>query len=152
MKKVLYTLMAGALLASCVEESDVRLDLEKASAPVLPEFAAESYELKANENVATVKFTPADYGMAAAVRYTLYADLSNEFAKEKKVGSVDTPASEITIAGADLNNALISLGCSPAQEVEVFFRMKSEMRGESAGVGGELVSNVISGKFIPYNA
>ena len=31
--------MAGALLASCVEESDVRLDLEKASAPVLPEFA-----------------------------------------------------------------------------------------------------------------
>ena len=53
--------MAGALLASCVEESDVRLDLEKASAPVLPEFAAESYELKANENVATVKFTPADY-------------------------------------------------------------------------------------------
>ena len=57
MKKVLYTLMAGALLASCVEESDVRLDLEKASAPVLPEFAAESYELKANENVATVKFT-----------------------------------------------------------------------------------------------
>ena len=152
MKKVLYTLMAGALLASCVEESDVRLDLEKASAPVLPEFAAESYELKANENVATVKFTPADYGMAAAVRYTLYADLSNEFAKEKKVGSVDTPASEITIAGADLNNALISLGCSPAQEIEVFFRMKSEMRGESAGVGGELVSNVISGKFIPYNA
>lgn len=153
----LYDILMVALLAmaavSCSKDSYTEYDPEKAVAPVIAELGSETYTLAEDAVFAKMTFTPADFGIPVAVRYTMYVDVKgNDMASKKQVGMVTSPATEIEVGGKDLNNALMALNCEPEVAVDVEFSLRAEWMGESNPVGIELNSNVVSAKVIPYNA
>ena len=161
MKKIIRYMMAGVvalMAAACVEEpSFVQVDTDSFLSPVLNDFTPETPKLTeadAAKAYATVKFTPADYGVASSVNYTLYASISGtNFENEKQVGMpVTSPADEMTVSVLDLNKVLVSLNCTPGVAVELDFRVKSEWMGEKLPVGGSaLYSNAVKASATPYS-
>ena len=114
-------MMAGVvalMAAACVEEeSFIQVDTDNFLAPVLNDFTPTTpvlTEADAANTYATVAFTPADYGVAASVNYTLYASVAGtDFAKEKQVGMpVTSPDTELKVSVLDLNKVLVSLNCA----------------------------------------
>ena len=154
-------MMAGAvalMAAACIEEeSFIQVDTDNFLAPVLNDFTPTTpvlTEADAAKAYATVSFTPADYGVAASVNYTLYASLAGtDFEKEKQVGMpVTSPEDELTVSVLDLNKVLVSLNCAPNAEVELDFRIKAEWMGEKTPVGGSaLWSNAVTATATPYS-
>ena len=157
MKKFFYIASAAMIsilaLASCAEKEIVTYNPENAVKPVL-EAIAESYVLEDGAAFETLNFSAVEYGIAAAARYTLYADVNEDFSSKKSLGNVTTDTVGITVTANTLNNALMSLNCKADVPVTVYFRMEAEMMGESAPVGtvDVLVSNTISSTVTPYNA
>lgn len=161
MKKFFRYIMAGLvalMAAACVEEeSFIQVDTDSFLAPVLNDFTPDVTELteaEAAKPFATVNFTPADYGVASSVNYTLYASISGtDFEKEKQVGMpVTSPATSISVSVLEVNKVLTSLNCKPGVEVELDFRVKAEWMGEKLAVDGSaLYSNVVVASAVPYS-
>ena len=161
MKNILAKILSGALLLgafACNELEQTVYVPDNAVAPVLNSIDVAQSVLVEDGTYGTAKFTPADYGMNFAVQYVLYADpLSSDFSSEKRVASLnysETVKPEITIPANALNSILISAGLPANEEVEVNFRIKSVVQGESGAVAGiaDLVSNGLSAKVTPFEA
>ena len=159
MKKIFNVILAGAAALaalSCTQEEMVTFHPSDQVAPILNALSSDAITLTEDGTLATFTFTPASYGVPAAIGYTLYADVvSSDFANEKVLGSTNSPSKEITVAAKALNNLLISAGYEAGSEVPVYLRLKSEWRGESTPVAGgayALYSNVITLNAIPYEA
>ncbi|CCY37570.1 uncharacterized protein BN796_01034 [Alistipes sp. CAG:831] len=157
MKKFFYIASAAMIsilaLASCAEKEIVTYNPENAVKPVL-EAIAESYVLEDGAAFETLNFSAVEYGIATAARYTLYADVNEDFSSKKSLGNVTTDTVGITVTANTLNNALMSLNCKADVPVTVYFRMEAEMMGESAPVGSVevLVSNAVTSSITPFNA
>ena len=152
--------------ASCEEDSFVQYNPENAVAPVLAseDLAAEPVvftEEQADETFATFTFTEADFGVSAAVRYSLYVDLKgNNFASAKKIKSYDTPLGEdssIAISVKDLNAIVAKFikDTTPADAemnltAEIEFRLTAEWMGEGNPTSAALYSNVLSATVTVY--
>lgn len=155
---IFSALMAAFALSSCAEKEIVSYYPENAVAPVLDDIPdpedGSSYVLVDGETFATLTFSAVEYNVPTAARYTAYADIAENFANKKALGNVVTDTAGITISSATLNNALISLACTPDEPVTVYFRIEAEMMGESAPVAtvAALVSNSVSTLVTPYNA
>ena len=146
-------LMSAAVLTSCAEKEIVTYDPDNTAVPAL-EAIADSYVLEDGGAFATFTFSAAEFGIATAARYTLYADVNEDFSSKKSLGNVTTDTVGITVTANTLNNALMSLNCEAGVPVTVYFRMEAEMMGESAPVGSveALVSNAVTSSITPFNA
>ena len=146
-------LMSAAVLTSCAEKEIVTYDPDNTAVPAL-EAIADSYVLEDGGAFATFTFSAAEFGIATAARYTLYADVNEDFSSKKSLGNVTTDTVGITVTANTLNNALMSLNCEAGVPVTVYFRMEAEMMGESAPVGSVevLVSNAVTSSITPFNA
>ncbi|MBR1434114.1 MAG: SusE domain-containing protein [Bacteroidales bacterium] len=159
MKKIFNTILAGAVALaalSCTQEELTTFHPTDQVAPILDAPSSDAITLTEDGTLGTFSFTPASYGVPAAIGYTLYADVvDNTFANEKVLGSAMSPAKAITVAAKTLNSILISAGYTAGAEVPVYLRLKSEWRGESTPVASgayALYSNVITLNAIPYEA
>lgn len=160
MKKIFNILAAGLMsvfaLTSCAEKEIVTYVPENVVAPVLDELSAPEggFVLVDGENFATLTFSPIDFGIATAARYTAYVDINEDFSTKQSLGNVTTDTLGITISASTLNNALMAMLCDPEVPVTVYFMLQTEMMGESSPVDavGIMSSNVISTTVVPYNA
>ena len=159
MKKIFNTILAGAVAfaaLSCTQEELVTFNPTDQVAPILNAPSSEAVTLTEDGTLAAFTFTPASYGVPAAISYTLYADVvSSDFANEKVLGSTKSPSKEIVVKAKTLNNMLISAEKEVGAEAPVYLRLKSEWMGESSAVAGgayALYSNVVTLNAIPYEA
>ncbi len=146
-------LMSAAVLTSCAEKEIVTYDPDNTVVPAL-EAIADSYVLEDGGAFATFTFSAVEFGIATAARYTVYADVNEDFSSKKSLGNATTDTLGITVTANTLNNALMSLNCEADVPVTVYFRMEAEMMGESAPVESveALVSNTITSSITPFNA
>ena len=160
MKKILYSLAALSIafgLTSCKPENKVIFNPEEVVAPVLESIGSE-YVLVEGETMAELKFSPADFGFAAAVKYTAFVDLvSNEESKAKEVASVTGSYADSVITlplpSASVNNALLSLGASFGSPVSAKIFIKAQAYGEKLPIDNCVaVSNEITTDITPYDA
>ena len=159
MKKIFNTILAGAVALaaiSCTQEELVTFNPTDQVAPILDAPSSEAVVLTEDGTLAAFTFTPASYGVPAAISYTLYADVeSSDFANEKVIGNAKSPAKAIEVKAKTINNLLISAEKEVGAEAPVYIRLKSEWMGESAAVAGgkyALYSNVVTLNAIPYEA
>ena len=159
MKKIFNAILAGAVALaalSCTQEEMVTFNPTDQVAPILNAPSSEAVTLTEDGTLAAFTFTPASYGVPAAISYTLYADVvSSDFANEKVLGSTKSPSKEIVVKAKALNNLLISAEKEVGAEAPVYLRLKSEWMGESSAVAGgayALYSNVVTLNAIPYQA
>ena len=137
---------------SCNHDELVEYDATKAVAPVLHELTNAAAELVEGETFATFEYDAADYGVAVPIQYTLYVATSSDFSDITKVATVRN-ATSIEVASKDLNNILLGLGYSALDEVTMYFRVDSDMYGESSTIAGTtLSSNIISTAATTYDA
>ena len=160
MKKILYSLAALSIafgLTSCKPENRVIFNPEEVVAPVLESIGSE-YLLVEGETMAELKFSPADFGFAAAVKYSAFVDLaSNEESKAKEVASVTGSYADSVITlplpSASVNNALLSLGASFGSPVSAKIFIKAQAYGEKLPIDNCVaVSNEITTDITPYDA
>lgn len=146
-------LMSAAVLTSCAEKEIVTYDPDNTVVPAL-EAIADSYVLEDGGAFATFTFSAVEFGIATAARYTVYADVNEDFSSKKSLGNATTDTLGITVTANTLNNALMSLNSEAGVPVTVYFRMEVEMMGESAPVESveALVSNTITSSITPFNA
>ena len=146
-------LMSAAVLTSCAEKDIVTYDPDNTVVPAL-EAIADSYVLEDGGAFATFTFSAVEFGIATAARYTVYADVNEDFSSKKSLGNATTDTLGITVTANTLNNALMSLNSEAGVPVTVYFRMEVEMMGESAPVESveALVSNTISSNITPFDA
>ena len=159
MRKIFNIMLTAALAVfavSCTVEKDPVYSPDNAVPSVLDPIT--DYELSDSVEVfAEISFTPADFGMSTAKSYTAYVDLAgNDFASQKSIGTlIGTPDVEketMTIESADLNQALLDLGCAIETEVNAEIRILAQIMGESSVVSGpELYSNSVSVTVTPYS-
>ena len=160
MKKIFNILAAGLMsvfaLISCAEKEIVTYVPDNVVAPVLDELSTPEggFVLVEGENFAALTFSPVDFGIATAARYTAYVDVNEDFSTKQSLGNVTTDTLGITISASTLNNALMAMLCDPEVPVTVYFMLQTEMMGESSPVEavGIISSNVISTTVVPYNA
>lgn len=152
----MLTAALAVFAVSCTVEKDPVYSPENAVPSVLDPIT--DYELSDSVEVfAEISFTPADFGMSTAKSYTAYVDLAgNDFASQKSIGTlIGTPDVEketMTIESADLNQALLDLGCAIETEVNAEIRIMAQIMGESSVVSGpELYSNSVSVTVTPYD-
>lgn len=150
-------LMSAAVLTSCAEKEIVTYYPDEVVIPALQELSVEEgLQLSDGDGVifATLQFSAADFGIATAARYTAYADIKEDFSSKQALGNVTTDTAGIAISASTLNNALITLGCLDSVDVKVYFRIETQMMGESSPVGAveTLVSNAVSAVVKPYDA
>ena len=150
-------LMSAAVLTSCAEKEIVTYYPDEVVIPALQELSVEEgLQLSDGDGVifATLQFSAADFGIATAARYTAYADIKEDFSSKQALGNVTTDTAGIAISASTLNNALITLGCLDSVDVKVYFRIETQMMGESSPVGAveTLVSNTVSAVVKPYDA
>lgn len=160
MKKILYSLAALSIafgLTSCKPENRVIFDPEEVVAPVLESIGSE-YLLVEGETMAELKFSPADFGFAAAVKYSAFVDLaSNEESKAKEVASVTGSYADSVITlplpSASVNNALLSLGAPFGSPVTAKIFIKAQAYGEKLPIDNCVAfSNEITTDITPYDA
>jgi len=156
MKKIFNILMAGLVAfgaISCNHDELVEYNADNAKAPVLHELTNAATELVEGETFATFEYDAADYdGVAVPIQYTLYVATSEDFSDISKVATVRN-ATSIEVASKDLNNILLGLGYSALDEVTMYFRVDSDMYGESSTIAGTtLSSNIISTAATTYDA
>ena len=149
--------MSAAVLTSCAEKEIVTYHPDEVVIPALQELSVEEgLQLSDGDGVifATLQFSAADFGIATAARYTAYADIKEDFSSKQALGNVTTDTAGIAISASTLNNALITLGCLDSVDVKVYFRIETQMMGESSPVGAveTLVSNTVSAVVKPYDA
>ena len=150
-------LMSAAVLTSCAEKEIVTYYPDEVVIPALQELSVEEgLQLSDGDGVifATLQFSAADFGIATAARYTAYADIKEDFSSKQALANVTTDTAGIAISAATLNNALITLGCPDSVDVKVYFRIETQMMGESSPVERveALVSNSVSAVVKPYDA
>ena len=150
-------LMSAAVLTSCAEKEIVTYYPDEVVIPALQELSVEEgLQLSDGDGVifATLQFSAADFGIATAARYTAYADIKEDFSSKQALANVTTDTAGIAISASTLNNALITLGCLDSVDVKVYFRIETQMMGESSPVGAveTLVSNTVSAVVKPYDA
>ena len=150
-------LMSAAVLTSCAEKEIVTYHPDEVVIPALQELSVEEgLQLSDGDGVifATLQFSAADFGIATAARYTAYADIKEDFSSKQALANVTTDTAGIAISASTLNNALITLGCLDSVDVKVYFRIETQMMGESSPVGAveTLVSNTVSAVVKPYDA
>lgn len=160
MKKILYSLAALSIafgLTSCKPENRVIFNPEEVVAPVLESIGSE-YLLVEGETMAELKFSPADFGFAAAVKYSAFVDLaSNEESKAKEVASVTGSYADSVITlplpSASVNNALLSLGAPFGSPVTAKIFIKAQAYGEKLPIDNCVAfSNEITTDITPYDA
>ena len=147
--------MSAFVLTSCVEKEMVTYHPDEVVIPALQELSVEEgLQLSDGATFATLQFSAADFGLATAARYTAYADIKEDFSSKQALGNVTTDTAGIAISAATLNNALITLGCPDSVKVKVYFRIETQMMGESSPVERveALVSNSVSAVVKPYDA
>lgn len=159
MKKIFniaaLALMSAFVLTSCVEKEMVTYHPDEVVIPALQELSVEEgLQLSDGATFATLQFSAADFGLATAARYTAYADIKEDFSSKQALGNVTTDTAGIAISAATLNNALITLGCPDSVDVKVYFRIETQMMGESSPVERveALVSNTVSAIVKPFDA
>ncbi len=163
MKKILSIVLAGLtlfLMGSCSKEIGPVYNPENAVPPVLGDLVlAADDSLRDGTVFGTITFAAADYGVNAAVRYTLYVDLAgNEFANAQSIANTtsrpdSTGNISIEIKGKDLNNALMTLNCEPLVATSIDLRVVAEMMGTATAIEGtSVVSESKNITVIPYNA
>lgn len=159
MKKIFniaaLALMSAFVLTSCVEKEMVTYHPDEVVIPALQELSVEEgLQLSDGATFATLQFSAADFGLATAARYTAYADIKEDFSSKQALGNVTTDTAGIAISAATLNNALITLGCPDSVDVKVYFRIETQMMGESSPVERveALVSNSVSAIVKPFDA
>ena len=159
MKKIFniaaLALMSAFVLTSCVEKEMVTYHPDEVVIPALQELSVEEgLQLSDGATFATLQFSAADFGIATAARYTAYADIKEDFSSKQALANVTTDTAGIAISAATLNNALITLGCPDSVDVKVYFRIETQMMGESSPVEmvEALVSNSVSAVVKPYDA
>lgn len=159
MKKIFniaaLALMSAFVLTSCVEKEMVTYHPDEVVIPALQELSVEEgLQLSDGATFATLQFSAADFGLATAARYTAYADIKEDFSSKQALGNVTTDTAGIAISAATLNNALITLGCPDSVDVKVYFRIETQMMGESSPVERveALVSNSVSAVVKPFDA
>ena len=147
--------MSAFVLTSCVEKEMVTYHPDEVVIPALQELSVEEgLQLSDGATFATLQFSAADFGIATAARYTAYADIKEDFSSKQALANVTTDTAGIAISAATLNNALITLGCPDSVDVKVYFRIETQMMGESSPVEmvEALVSNSVSAVVKPYDA
>lgn len=147
--------MSAFVLTSCVEKEMVTYHPDEVVIPALQELSVEEgLQLSDGATFATLQFSAADFGLATAARYTAYADIKEDFSSKQALGNVTTDTAGIAISAATLNNALITLGCPDSVDVKVYFRIETQMMGESSPVERveALVSNSVSAVVKPFDA
>lgn len=147
--------MSAFVLTSCVEKEMVTYHPDEVVIPALQELSVEEgLQLSDGATFATLQFSAADFGLATAARYTAYADIKEDFSSKQALGNVTTDTAGIAISAATLNNALITLGCPDSVDVKVYFRIETQMMGESSPVERveALVSNTVSAIVKPFDA
>lgn len=147
--------MSAFVLTSCVEKEMVTYHPDEVVIPALQELSVEEgLQLSDGATFATLQFSAADFGLATAARYTAYADIKEDFSSKQALGNVTTDTAGIAISAATLNNALITLGCPDSVNVKVYFRIETQMMGESSPVERveALVSNSVSAVVKPFDA
>jgi len=115
----------------------------------------EGCELSADGADIQLTFTPAVFGNGLLANYTLYMDTVATLIQAGKLSATfDEKAGTATFTQKDLNAALLNRGAEPGVACPVFFYIESALKTDkNASVeGSEIMSNVVSANFIPYNA
>ncbi len=101
--------LAGAMFASCEQEHiDAQYIPGNVTAPVLNDI--EGCALAADGADLTFEYVAADYGIKAAVGYTLYVDMAgNDMASKQKV-TANIGGGKIVVSAKNLNVALLNAG------------------------------------------
>ncbi len=117
MKKIyLYTLLLGLLaIVSCKDDDSPVIELVSPAA--LQSLTGSEYILtkeNASQDFPAIKWTPADYGMSAVVKYQVM--LTNKDATDKKVMIGETQESELKLTNAQMNEFMGKIGAYPGQQ------------------------------------
>ena len=156
MKKLLSIALfawAGFALTACEQEHmDVQYLPGNVVAPVAGEVTGAG-ALSLDGPGVTMAYTQADLGIAAAVKYTLYAAFDEAMTDRQPVNASFGP-NKVTVTAKDFNTALINAGGEPDTEVMVYLQVAVSMVTDKSAVveGTETVSNIVSALFTPYNA
>ncbi len=143
MKNIFKGLFIGAavlVMSSCVKDELAQIDITKTEAPVLHELTDYTAVLEENGSFGTLEWDAADYGAAAAVRYTLYVTYGDS---QQKVTTTDA-ATSLALDANTLNTPLMRLGCPWDEEITVSFYLTSDVKSSSGTIKGyTLTSNTI---------
>lgn len=152
MKKILSILaLAGLIATSCIQEEPiVQFNPEEATAPTLSEVTGAT--LSAEGQDISIAFGAADFGFTSAKTYQLYISTSEDFAAAEKL-SASYAKEALSIQAKTLNSAILNLGGSAEEEFTLYFRLHAYMADNTGNAiaSTELVSNVVSGTFVPYD-
>ena len=138
MKRIINTLLAGALLLSgwaCTEVEKLSFDPSKATAPTLA-----SFEEGESEIVAT--FTPGSFDVKSPVYHTLSLLAVNGQAVNRVLGT-SVKDNTITVRFSEINKALYALGHQDGETVSIEMAVRASLQKASAdnGVNGYIDSD-----------
>lgn len=145
--------LAGAMFASCEQEHiDAQYIPGNVTAPVLNDI--EGCALAADGADLTFEYVAADYGIKAAVGYTLYVDMAgNDMASKQKV-TANIGGGKIVVSAKNLNVALLNAGADKEAEAAAEFQLVANMLNNkgAANEATAAVSNLVEATFRTYNA
>lgn len=158
MKKILYSaliIVAGLFAASCEQEHiEAVYDPSKVTAQTLGDISG--LVLDGEGEALTVNFNPADFKMAVAQSYTLYASASSDMSSKVKVAStiaIENGVGTIRILQKDLNSLVYALGGAADEPFTVFFQLSASLANDKNGAiaSTTIDSNIVSAEFVPYS-
>lgn len=143
----LYTVLLGIIfiVSGCEDERTPIMQLKKAA-----EFNALSQNeftftaANAAEQFPVISWNPVDYGVSAAVNYTI--TLTNKTV-DKSIVIGETTGTELTFTNAEMNSLLANVGGYPGQTYDIEISMKSGAYDYS----NDAASNSLSFKTTPYD-
>jgi hypothetical protein len=122
MKKLTILLLSVAAFAACDKEQDMYrvLPIEQATSPALVAHSAIEITADNLADITTFKWSPADFGITAAIEYSLYA-VVEDTSKRQLVGSAFGDSLEVK--KENLNKAVLNAGGGKNETVTVTFTL-----------------------------
>lgn len=158
MKKLFYTsliVIAGLFAASCEQEHiEAVYDPADVTAQTLGEISGVELSSDGEDIIAT--FNPADFNMAVAKSYTLYASSSADMSDKVKVSSkitVDGGIGQIKLLQKDINSLVYALGGAADEPFTVYFQLSASIANDKNGsiASTTIQSNIVEATFTPYS-
>lgn len=140
---------------SCSNDEPLIFNPETAIAPKLTSTLNPTYVLEqedADQNFDKFTFSAAEFGMSAAIEYTLEIALAADtnFGSAEKLWSGSTLEAEIPTS--KLNSAILILNGETTVPTDLLIRVKSEIKGLSGPTGAIVNSVSLATKITPYSS